>query len=87
MPQYRITSDWSDPIGLLARDVVQNQGAFLNGGRHQPVLIDTSTVRKSEETRSGAKNCEGASKTRLFRSVPGAADASGAWLSVSHQMP
>lgn len=28
MPVYPITSDWSDPISLLAGDIVQNHSAY-----------------------------------------------------------
>ena len=50
MPQYRITEGWSDPIALQARDMVQNQGAFLMEICPQDPGADPTSLRLPEVT-------------------------------------
>ena len=52
MPQYRITGTWSDPIALEARDIVQNQSAFLIELCPQDPLSDPTSLRLPEITGS-----------------------------------
>lgn len=52
MPQYRITGAWSDPIALQARDIVQNQSAFLIELCPQDPEVDPTRLRLPEITGS-----------------------------------
>lgn len=52
MPHYRITGVWSDPITLEARDIVQNQSAFLIEICPQDPATDATSLRLPEITGS-----------------------------------
>lgn len=52
MPRYRITPDWSDPIDVLARDVLQSQGAFPVEICPQDPALDTTSLRLPPTTGS-----------------------------------
>lgn len=68
MPQYRITEGWSDPIALQARDMVQNQGAFLMEICPQDPGSDATSLRLPEVT--GAVQVDAAMTVRA-RSLGG----------------
>lgn len=52
MPEYKITTAWSAPIAVSARDILQNQAAFLMELCPQDPGTDPTALRLPEVTGS-----------------------------------